>query len=282
MPQDDYLLGRSTDEFNRLGRQAALIEAETEALFRSAGIGSGQMLLEIGSGAGDVAMLAGRMVRPDGRVLGIERSRESAALANTRIAAAGHLPVSVEVDDLDSYEPSSDYDALIGRFVLPYLSDPAGTLARLAAHVRPGGVVAFMEFDVRCIGSDPEVPLLTEMTRWIVGAYEARGVAPGLGSSLGAVFRAAGLPWPYLNSVQKASCGPDGILWYFTELVRSLEIEIVAGGIATEHEIDIATLDARLEADAIALGSTVYSPRWVSGWARMPGARKDSGPQKSA
>jgi ubiquinone/menaquinone biosynthesis C-methylase UbiE len=37
-------------------------------------------VLDIGSGAGDVAMLAGRLVRPKGTVLGIERSAESVML----------------------------------------------------------------------------------------------------------------------------------------------------------------------------------------------------------
>lgn len=267
---DDYILGRSAEELARLGRQAALVEAETEALFTSAGIGPGQKVLEIGSGVGDVAMLAGRLVRPDGSVTGIERSQESASLANARISAAGHLPVTVEVGDLDSYTPSAKFDALVGRFILPYLKDPAGTLARLSAHVRPGGVVAFMEFDVRWIGSDPEVPLLTEINRWIVGAFEVRQVAPGLGSSLGATFRAAGLHWPYMSAVQKASCGPQGILWYFAELVRTLQSEIVSGGLATETEIDLDTLEARLEAEVIERRATVYSPRWVTGWARTP------------
>jgi len=270
MSEDEYLLGRSSEELKRLGRQAALIEAETESLFRSAGIGSGHNVLEIGSGAGDVAMLAGRLVRPNGSVLGIEMSNDSAALANARISAAGNLPVTVEVGNLDSYEPTVKFDALIGRFVLPYLRDPVSTLARLAAHVRPGGVVAFLEFDVRWIGSDPEVPLMVDINRWIVGAFELRGVAPALGSSLGAIFHAAGLQWPFASSFQKASCGPDGILWYFSELVRTLAVEIATGGLATEAEIDIATLETRLEAEVVARKATVYSPRWVSCWARIP------------
>lgn len=268
--QDDYLLGRSAEEFGRLARQAALVEAETAALFRNAGIGAGQRVLEIGSGAGDVAMLAARLVRPDGSVRGIERSEQSAALANARIEAAGHLPVRIEVADLDSFVPSERFDALIGRFILPYLADPARTLARLAAHVRPGGVVAFMEFDVRAMASDPPVPLVAEITRWVVGAYEHRGISPGLGSSLGATFRAAGLPWPYLESVQKVSSGPGGVLWYFAELVRTLEPGIVDGGFATAAEIGAGTLEARLEAEAVATRATFYGPRWVSGWARIP------------
>ena len=76
-------------------------------------------VLEIGSGAGDVAMLAGRLVRPNGAVLGIEQSAESVALATKRCAAAATLDVRFEVVDINTYQPSATYDALVGRFVLP-------------------------------------------------------------------------------------------------------------------------------------------------------------------
>jgi tRNA A58 N-methylase Trm61 len=145
---DNYLLGRTADELQRLARQAALIEPETEDLFRRGGISAGMNVLEIGSGAGDVAMLVGRLVGPQGSVLGIERSADSAALATWRAAAAGNLPIRFEVGDLDSYTPRGHYDALVGRFVLPYLADPSATLRHLVSYVKPGGVVAFLEFDV--------------------------------------------------------------------------------------------------------------------------------------
>lgn len=268
--QDHYLLGRSSRALVRLERQAALIEAETEALFRRAGIGRGDSVLEIGSGAGDVAMLLGRLVGPGVSPLGVERAADSAALAAARIAAVGDLAVQIEVADLNTFVPTKRFDALVGRFILPYLEDPVGTLARLIGHVRPGGAIAFMEFDVRQIGSAPEVPLLSEIGRWIVGAYEYRGVEPGLGSSLGATFRAAGLPWPELAAFQKSSCGPGGIIWYFEQLVRTLAPEIVAAGLATEAEIAAALRDGRLEAEGIARGATFYGPRWVSGWTHVP------------
>jgi len=130
-------------------------------------------------------MLAGRLVRPNGTVLGIERSAESVALATKRATAAANIAVRFEKGDLNTYEPSVNFDALIGRSVLPYLADPPGVLRRLASHVRPGGVIVFIEFDVTCIASVPEAPLLTSVANWITRAYEGGGIDPALGSSLG-------------------------------------------------------------------------------------------------
>jgi SAM-dependent methyltransferase len=218
---DTYLLGRSTAESRRLTRQAALIEPETEDFFRRSGIAAGMKVLDLGSGEGDVAMLVGRLVNPGGSILGVEHSIESVTLASQRVAA-NHLAVRFEVGDLNSYEPKDTYDAVVGRFVLPYLDDPVATLRRVAAHVRPGGVIAMLEFDVRQIGGSPETPLLRTVAEWIVEANEKSGIDPGLGSSLGGLFREAGLPCPCVTAFQKASCGPNGITWYFAELVRTL------------------------------------------------------------
>ena len=103
MPPNDYFPGHTTEEFQRLTRQAGLAERETEELFRIAGISAGMQVLEIGSGAGDVAMLAGRLVHSNGSVLGIEQHADSAALAAERVAAVGNVNVRFEVGNLDSY-----------------------------------------------------------------------------------------------------------------------------------------------------------------------------------
>ena len=68
---DRYLLGHGDQEIERLMRQGALAEHDTEAWMRDAGLGPGMHVLDIGSGLGDVAILAGRIVQPGGRVLGI-------------------------------------------------------------------------------------------------------------------------------------------------------------------------------------------------------------------
>lgn len=54
-----YPLGYTNAEHERLIRQAALIAPVTEQLFREAGIGPGQCVLDLRSGLGDVAMLFG-------------------------------------------------------------------------------------------------------------------------------------------------------------------------------------------------------------------------------
>jgi len=68
-----YALGSTEAEQERLIRQAAWLSAPTERLFREAGIGPGQRILDLGSGVGDVSLIAASLVGPSGEVVGIER-----------------------------------------------------------------------------------------------------------------------------------------------------------------------------------------------------------------
>jgi ubiquinone/menaquinone biosynthesis C-methylase UbiE len=269
MPPNDYFPGHTEEEFRRLIRQAGLAERETEEFFRTAGISAGMQVLEIGSGAGDVAMLVGRLVRPNGSVLGIEQHADSASLAAQRVAAVGNVSVRFEVSNLDSYAPSEGYDALVGRFILPYLTDPSATLRRLASYLKPGAVIAFMEFDVTQISSVPQSLLIRRVCEWMTEAFKD-SINPSFGSSLGAVFHSAGLPWPQMMAFQKVCCGPDGCYWWLAELIRVALPNIVRLGLATEEQVDIGTLETRMQDEAVAKQLTVFAPRWVGAWTRLP------------
>jgi len=136
-----YALGYTTTEQDRLIRQAKQIEPILERLFREAGIGPGQRVLDLGSGVGDVSMLAARMVGPSGEVVGIERDASSIALAKARVAEAGFRNVSFTQADASQIVSDQPFDAAVGRFILMFLPDPAAVLQSLIKLVRPGGGV---------------------------------------------------------------------------------------------------------------------------------------------
>src|SRR5258705_1884839 len=85
----DYPLGNTDAEHDRLIRQAARVAPITERFFREAGVGSGQRVLDIGSGGGGVAMLTARLVGPSGGVVAIEREPRSLVQARGPVTGAG-------------------------------------------------------------------------------------------------------------------------------------------------------------------------------------------------
>ena len=62
-----YVLGHSDRELERLRLQAQLIDPITRQFLIEAGISPGMRVLDVGSGAGDVAFLAADLVGPPGR-----------------------------------------------------------------------------------------------------------------------------------------------------------------------------------------------------------------------
>src|SRR5215471_11622935 len=109
-----YVLGSTDAEQERLIRQAARLDPYTERLFRDAGMSRGQRILDIGSGVGDVAMLAARLVGPSGEIVGVERDERSIARARARVAEAGLHNVTFMQSDVSQVTSGAPFDGVVG------------------------------------------------------------------------------------------------------------------------------------------------------------------------
>ena len=157
-PISPYVLGHSDREIERLKTQARLIDPITERFFREAGIIPGMRVLDVGTGAGDVAFLAATIVGDKGEVVGVDRV--PAALEAARARAAALAPRNVVFREGDPGEMAFErpFDAVIGRYVLQFQRDPATMLRAIARHARPGGLITFHEIDWAGLGSFSPAP----------------------------------------------------------------------------------------------------------------------------
>src|SRR5947208_15231744 len=122
-PASPYALGSTDSEHERLIRQAARLAPYSERFFREAGISAGQRVLDIGSGVGDVAMLAARLVGPSGEVLGVERDGRSIARARARVDEAHLHNVTFTQSDVGEIRDGKPFDAAVGRFILMFVPE---------------------------------------------------------------------------------------------------------------------------------------------------------------
>ena len=113
-----------------------------------AGIAPSMSVLDVGSGAGDVALLAADLVGSEGRVVGVDRNGAGLGVARARAKAAGFSHVTFREGNLTDIGLDEKFDAVVGRLVLMYQPDPAATLRRLASHLKSGGIVAFGEYNI--------------------------------------------------------------------------------------------------------------------------------------
>lgn len=269
-----YVLERGEAETRRLGRQAAFQEPLTRRLFAEAGIAEGMRVLDLGSGAGDVAFLAAEMVGPTGSVVGVDADPRVLRTARARAGAAGLTNVEFLDGDLRAVDPGDGFDAVVGRFVLMYLSDPAGALRAVMRHLRPGGIVAFQEFNFTrgSVVACPPTPLWERLWDWMRAVVRRAGVEMEMGYKLHRTFLEAGLPAPelILESIIAGASNVEAHEYAATTLGSMLPL-LVGFGIATEEEVDIGTLATRLQAETAASGGVVKTPDVVRAHARKAG-----------
>lgn len=265
-----YPLGYTEDEARRLVEQAALIEDLTEDVLRRAGIEAGMHVLDLGCGVGDVSLLAARLVGAAGAVSGIDRSASSVEVARARAASLGVRNVQFETAELDAFDSTQTFDAMIGRFVLPYLPDPAATLRRFRSFLRRDGVIAFQEVDLEQLSQVPASELFNCVRSWILSAFRAGGAELNMGSRMLPAFLSAGLPRPTMIAASRVESGPDSQAYTFiVRTLRSLLPLLERAGLATAKDVAIDTLADRLRQDAVANESVIFLPRMVGAWSRL-------------
>ncbi len=271
-PSDSYALGRSTAETRRLMRQAQIYGPITRQFLASAGIGPGMKVLDVGSGAGDVALLLADLVGPRGRVVGVEMNPVILETARERVDAVGWTNVAFLDGDVTSMVLDDDFDAVVGRWILMYLPDPVAVLRRLADRVRPGGIVAFQENDFSYPPTTfPPAPLHQQVMRWTTPPPGSPGPDQQMGSQFYRTYLDAGLPDPQLRLDAPVGGGED---WpgydYVADTVRSLLPMLEQTGLVSAEDIDVETLADRLRSEVLEQRGVQMLPMVIGAWARKP------------
>jgi ubiquinone/menaquinone biosynthesis C-methylase UbiE len=266
----DYALGYTNSEHDRLIRQAVRIAPCTEQLFREAGIGPGQRVLDLGSGVGDVSMLLARIVGSSGEVVGIERDASSIARAEARVAEAGLQNVAFAQADVSQIANAKPFDAAVGRFILMFLPDPAAILSSLSRLVQPGGVVAFQEPTwVPLLASSSLLPLWSKVLSAIHETFLRSGVNPEMGPALFRIFQEAGLPAPSMHI--DTPLGRDANLTgLICDLLCSVRPSAQQHGVSLNALGDLDTLSTRVDAEVMGSNTVVSFVPIVRAWSRKP------------
>lgn len=248
-----YVLGHTDRERRRLALQSAVINPLTDSFLRRAGVSAGMHVLELGCGIGEVTLITARLIGPHGSLLSLDMDPAAIQVAQSRIQSAGHRNVRFECADVTDFQPDRAFDAAVGRHILIHVPDAVAVLKSVVKLVRPGGLVAFQEFDLltvsRCY---PEMPLASRCGQWISEFFRRAVPRAGMGMQLPFLMQEAGLPPPECRSESSMDGGPYSPFYeWLAETVRSLLPRIEALGIAKAAEIEIDTLEERLRREAL-------------------------------
>ncbi len=267
-----YPLPSTDEERARLAMQAAFMGPITRRLFTEAGLAPGMRVLDVGSGGGDVALLARTFVGNSGEIVGYDQNVDQVAYAQKRAEEAGFTNLRFVQASTDSFQSEATFDAAVGRFTLMYHPDLDGALARIASHVRPGGMLAFHEMSY---GTDPggwpqmwppmSDPSWQDKLHTIIRTMAASGVNMVTGPAMVAGLTRLGetkawaeqIVWHGLGGVEAALA-----------LLRSLLPRAEALGVVKPGEIDIEALRAQAQAHAATCTPVTMTPTQVAAWAR--------------
>jgi ubiquinone/menaquinone biosynthesis C-methylase UbiE len=265
-----YVLGSADAEHDRLIRQGRRLGFFTERLFRDAGIGPGQRVLDVGSGMGDVALLAARLVGPTGYVVGVDRDASALAKAQARAAEADLTHLRFIESDVAEVTADMSFDAVVGRFVLMYQRDPAALLRILAAHLRPGGTIVFQEATFPPFLSQiAHLPLWSASAALVAEALRRGGAGTDMGLALFRGFQDAGFPAPTMRLDVPIDPGVDTRRW-LDDLLHTLKPRFGELGLSPEAVGDLETLGDRLERELDETRSYAVGVGLVGAWSRKP------------
>jgi ubiquinone/menaquinone biosynthesis C-methylase UbiE len=152
-------------------------------LVELAQVKEGDHVLDIGTGIGEPAITAARKVGPNGRVLGVDLSREMLAVARERAKAVQLQNIGFREGDIENITlPSSHFNAVIARWSLMFLVNVHDFLVKVQKTMIPGARFA------TAVWSEPaKVPVITVTTN---------AVASVLNQSL----HTSGMPGPFALS----------------------------------------------------------------------------------
>jgi demethylmenaquinone methyltransferase / 2-methoxy-6-polyprenyl-1,4-benzoquinol methylase len=177
------------------------------------GVPADGVILDVASGTAGVALqLAARTTGEHGqaRVVGVDLTEKMLRQGKRRVAAAGGAGrITLMAGRAEQLPfPDASFDALTFTYLLRYVRDPQATLAELARVLKPGGVMASLEF---CVPTGPFWhPAWWAYTRMVLpagglllGGREWYRVGRFLGPNISAHYRRYPVAWT-VGAWQKA------------------------------------------------------------------------------
>ena len=267
-----YTLGRTSHETTRLIEQSKIYGESTRLLCERAGISTGMRVLEIGSGAGDVALMLAELVGTSGQVVGVDVNPLVLETARQRALDADIKNVEFVADDARTLTFADKFDALVGRFVLMYMADPVDALQKLLTHLKPGGIVAFQEpeYTLYPAYSHPGTPLMNQLIQWILDVFKRSDAHLDMGIGLYRAFVEVGLPSPEMHFHAPIGAAVNWAGYrYMATIFQSLLPLLEKYEIATAEQVGIETLGERIREEVLLSKRPFFLPLHVTAHSRF-------------
>jgi ubiquinone/menaquinone biosynthesis C-methylase UbiE len=267
---DPYLLGRSSDEQERLRRQVRELEGEARWLLDQVDLRAGSSAIDLGCGLEGILGLLAERVGPRGRVIGVEKDERFAALARRFVATQGYTHVEVLQGNAKATGlPRASFDLVHARLVLVNVPEPEKVVEEMVALARPGGMVASHEADYVAHVCDPPSHAWSRLFEAFEAYSRANGIDLFVGRKTQRMLRSAGITDVRVNPVVHVYPPGHGRRTIFWDFIRNTRDRLVRSRLISEQEVDALLDDLRRDLDDP--GRLVVSHLYFQVWGRKTG-----------
>jgi SAM-dependent methyltransferase len=267
---EEYVLGYSQTEQERLLRQADTFAGDACWLLDQVGVRPGWQVADIGCGPlGIIDLLADR-VGAAGQIVGVDNDDRMIVRAQEIVSDLGLRNVSLTLAEAadTGLEPSS-FDLAHTRLLLLHLPHPEEVVAEMVALVRPGGTVILEDLDWVSWVCQPPHPAWDRLREALQEFSRRRGMDVCIGRRLPELLRAAGIEDVSFRAVCPTYVtGDNDNHALLVTLARQFGAALIADGLIPAG--DLAPLIADLDDHLAQPGTiTIYS-LFCQAWGRKP------------
>lgn len=244
MKNKDYVLGVSDYELNRLQFQHGVWKEITDTFLDKLNITTGSKVLDAGAGPGFVAMdLLGR-VGSNGEVTALEPSE-------MYINYSRDFAKEIDIQNLKTIHgtvetaalPPENYDVIFARWVISFVPDADSFLDKLLSSLKPGGIIAFMDYAYEGLALFPKGGAFDKMADAVRAYWVHGGGDPYIGARLPGMFRKRNVELKEYYPV--AMCGgPSSGVFQWADKFFTVHIQqMVDLGILSQNDGDAMRAD---------------------------------------
>ncbi len=269
--QDDYVLGHSADEHERLRSQARVVEPATRRVFQSIGLQPGWRCLDLGCGPGETMRLMGELVGPAGEVTGLDRDAGAGREAIERLQATGTSRYRFIEANMECIEEIGEppFDMTFARMALLFTRDPVAVLRKMYRWTKPGGYVAVQDLHVCTMNLYPKIPAGAELLQVIFETCERSGQDMEFAFKLPVYFVEAGIGAPDGTDMNLPMTSFEPFITMYQTLCRSLLPKAIRLGVTTEARMERVFRDLK-QAGASGTFHSALWPLMIGVWKRKP------------
>ena len=268
---DDYVLGRTEREYERLRAQALVWDSATDRLLDRVALAPGARCLDAGCGPGATMRLMARRVGASGYVLGVDADATVGQRAVATLHQDGHRQCKFARGDLRSGEPIAGvpFDLVYARLLLFHLPQRVAVLRSLWDAVAPGGHLIVQDYDLDSVSAQPALDSFDEVGRVIIEAFTAAGCEVRAGTRLPDLFGQAGVGAPDGTDVAGRLAPLAETQHMLTGVYTSLLPAALAHGITTEAQAAATLENLACDAERFPERPTLW-PLLIGAWKRRP------------